>query len=166
MPGRSTLTATGLSVPSGSRTLALCTCAIEAAATGGPNSAKSVSMGAPKRLLDGGARLALRERRQAVLQRGEIAGKLAADEVVAGGEKLAELDVGRAERGQRFGELRLVRRRPAPFLRSGAVTRANSASGAGRVALVGQHARAGPGETAPALVSRAILAMAFTLVSS
>ena len=93
-----------LGAPSGVRTSALCTCAIEAAATGGPNSAKSVVDGRAQRRLDGGARLALRERRQAVLQRGEIAGELAADDVGAGGEELAELDVGRAERGQRLRE--------------------------------------------------------------
>ena len=54
-----------------------------------------------ERVLDGLARLVLRKRRQAILERGEIGGELAADDVVAGGEELAELDVGGAERGER-----------------------------------------------------------------
>ena len=57
--------------------------------------------GRAQRLLDRGARLALRERRQPVLKRGEIAGKLAADDVVAGRQELAELDVRRPKRGER-----------------------------------------------------------------
>ena len=75
--------------------------------------------GRAQRLLDGGARLALRERRQPVLQRGEIAGKLPADQVVAGGEKLAELDVRGPKRGQRLGELGLVRRIGGAVARAG-----------------------------------------------
>ena len=54
-----------------------------------------------ERVLDGLSRLFLRKRRQAILERGEIGGELAADDVVAGGEELAELDVGGAERGER-----------------------------------------------------------------
>ena len=73
---------------------------MDAAATGGPNSAKSLIDGRFELRLDGLHRLALRERRQAVLERGEIAGELAADDVVAGGEELTELDVGRPKRGE------------------------------------------------------------------
>ncbi len=54
-----------------------------------------------ERVFDGLSRLFLRKRRQAILERGEIGGELAADDVVAGGEELAELDVGRPKRGER-----------------------------------------------------------------
>ena len=54
-----------------------------------------------ERIFDGLSRLVLREGRQAILERGEIGGELAADDVVAGGEELAELDVGRPKRGER-----------------------------------------------------------------
>ena len=69
--------------------------------------------GRAERLLDRLPRFALREGRQAVLQRGEIGGELAADDVVAGGEELAELDVGRPERGERGRQL-APRCRPSP----------------------------------------------------
>src|SRR5262245_30010474 len=69
-----------------------------------------------ERLFDRRPRLALREWRQAVLERGEIAGELAADDVVARGEELSELDVGRPERGERIGELGFVAARPGAVL--------------------------------------------------
>ena len=56
-PGRSTFTATGLR-PSGVATSARCTCAIEAAATGGPNDAKA----SLQRLAERGRDRALRPR--------------------------------------------------------------------------------------------------------
>src|SRR3972149_1669287 len=59
-------------------------------------------------LLDRFPRLALREGRQAVLEGGKIAGQLAADDVVAGGEELPELDVGWPERGERLGKFRFA----------------------------------------------------------
>ena len=61
-----------------------------------------------ERVFDRLSRFVLRERRQAVLQRGEIGRELAADDVVAGGEELAELDVGRPKRGERGGQSRLI----------------------------------------------------------
>ncbi len=64
--------------------------------------------GGVQRLLDGLPRLGLRERGQAVLQGGKVGGELAADDVVAGGEKLPELDVGGTKGGERGGEPRLV----------------------------------------------------------
>ncbi len=67
-------------------------------------------MGAPSASSTAALASLLREGRQAVLEGGEIAGELAADDVVAGGEELAELDVGGPERGERFGELGLVPR--------------------------------------------------------
>src|SRR3990170_221655 len=54
--------------------------------------------GRAQSLLDRFLCLALREGRQAVLEGGKIAGQLTADDVVAGGEELAELDVGGPER--------------------------------------------------------------------
>src|SRR5262249_37788188 len=54
------------------------------------------------------SRFVLREGRESVLQGGEIGRKLAADDVVAGGEELAEFDVGRPERSERSGQPRLV----------------------------------------------------------
>ncbi len=95
-PGRSSLTATSRS-PSLVRTRARCTCAIEAAATASPNSTNTVSILAPKdastrRHRDGAVR-----RRHAVLQLFELHHHLGADDVGARGEKLPELDIGRAE---------------------------------------------------------------------
>ena len=51
MPGRSTFTATARRAPP-ARSSARCTCAIDAAATGGPNAAKRSCTGLPKRVLD------------------------------------------------------------------------------------------------------------------
>ena len=67
-PGRSTFTATGLR-PSAVATSARCTCAIEAAATGGPNDAKTSLQRLAERGRDHGFGLGLRERRHLVLQR-------------------------------------------------------------------------------------------------
>ena len=51
--------------------------------------------------LDGGARLRAGKRRQTVLQLRQIGGDVLADEIGAGGERLAELDEARAQRLQR-----------------------------------------------------------------
>ena len=96
-------------------------------------------------LLHRGPRLGLREGRQPVLERGEVGGELAADDVVAGGKELPELDVGRSERGQGFRELRLV----AAAISLLAERRRHPAEEPERrrePRLVGQHARAGPGD--------------------
>ena len=106
MPGRSTLTATTCPV---ARRVARWTCASEAAATGGSKSAKTASSGWPSSVLDRGARLLHREGRQLVLQHRELGGELGADDVGAGREELAELDVGGAERGERAQDRRLAR---------------------------------------------------------
>jgi hypothetical protein len=50
MSGRSTFTASGRRRPCGAATSALCTCAIEAAATGGEKETKRSSTGLPKDL--------------------------------------------------------------------------------------------------------------------
>jgi hypothetical protein len=101
-PGRSTLTATSL--PSPSRTSRLCTWAIEAAATGGPNSTKIASSGAPSGLGD--------DRRARLASRNGGTGPAAlrgrrrsrADHVGPRREELAELHIGRAEPGERGGQ--------------------------------------------------------------
>ncbi len=99
-----------------------------------------------QRLLDRGACLALREGRQAVLEGGEIARQLAADDVVAGGEELAELDVGRPERGERLGELRLVAVLSGPVLAERRRHAGEQGERRGQVGVLGQHARARPGD--------------------
>ena len=99
-----------------------------------------------KRLLDRLARLGLREGRQAVLKCREVAGKLAPDDVVAGGEELAELDVGGAERGERLRESRLVARLARPVLAKGCSHAAEQRQGRGQAHIVGEHARAAPGD--------------------
>ena len=59
---------------------------------------------AAQRLLDGFACFPHREGRQLVLQVAEVAGELGADEIGAGGEELAELDVAGPQAGQRAGD--------------------------------------------------------------
>ena len=59
-------------------------------------------------LLDCRACLLHRERRQLVLQMAEVAGQLGADQVGAGGEELAELDVAGPQAGQRAGDAPLL----------------------------------------------------------
>ncbi len=98
------MTATCFSVPSGSRTLRLVHLRDRGGGDRRPELGVKLVDRRAERLLDRRARLALREGRQAILEGGQIAGELAADDVVAGGEELAELDVGRPERGERFGE--------------------------------------------------------------
>ncbi len=57
-----------------------------------------------ERLADRAVRLGHGERRQLVLQLGKIAGQRRSDNVAAGRQKLAQLDVARPQRRQRFGE--------------------------------------------------------------
>ena len=166
MPGRSTLTATGLSVPSGTRSLALCTCAIEAAATGRAELGIERVDGRAQRLLDRRARLSLREGRQAVLKGRKVAGELAADDVVAGGEELTELDVRRPERGERVGELRLVGVVGGAVLAERRGDAGEQRERPGRLASSGSTRAPDQASTAPALVNRAILAIAVTSISS
>ena len=99
-PGRSTLTATARGPPAVS-TVARCTCAIEAAATGGPKARKHRFERLAERGGDRRFGLALRERRHLVLQPFEIFGECRADHVRPRRQKLAEFDVARAEPGQR-----------------------------------------------------------------
>ena len=73
-----------------------CTCAIEAAATAGPRLANACVIRAFQRGRDHGFGLGLRERRQPVLQAFEVARQHDADHVGPGGEKLSELEIGRA----------------------------------------------------------------------
>src|SRR5262245_5925314 len=59
-----------------------------------------------------------------------------------------------------------LRPSPVPFLRSGAVTRAKSASGPGKFASSGRTRAPDQARTAPALVKRAMLAIALMSVVS
>ena len=98
------------------RTTALCTCAIEAAATGSEKLSNSVSTGLP--------RLASTMARASSVGNGgrssfsalSAVGHLRADDVGARGQELPELDVGRARAGARASEMRRPRsacRQPA-----------------------------------------------------
>ena len=114
MPGRSTFTATGRRSPSAT-TSARCTCAIEAAATGGPNDANSSRSGLFEGGLDHALGLCLRERRHLVLQRLEIARQRHADHVRPRRQELAELHIAGpepGERGRQGGWRRRLARRP------------------------------------------------------
>ena len=106
MPGRSTLTATGCSTPS-STTVARWTCATEAAATGSLNSRKELADRPPERLFDHPDRDVARKtapsgpealRARAPPSTPTTSGRVA--------RRLAELDVGRAELGDRRREPR------------------------------------------------------------
>ena len=98
--GRSTLTATDLRTPSRSVS-PRCTCAIEAAATGGPRLANACATGRSSDCGDHGLGFALRKRRQPVLQAFQIARHRDADHVGPRRQKLSELEIGRAEPRQR-----------------------------------------------------------------
>ena len=108
-----------------------------------------------ERVFDRLSRFVLREGRQAVLERREIGGELAADDVVAGGEELAELDVGRPKRGERRGQPRLVGHVVAcPICLVFAERRGHAAEERKRrrqTQLVGKHAGARPGNDSPCL---------------
>ncbi len=102
--------------------------------------------GASQRILDRLPRLGLREGWEAILKRGEVAGELAPDNVVAGGEELAELDVGGAERSERLGEPRLVGRLSRAVLAKRRGHAAEQRKRRRQVRLLGHHARAAPGD--------------------
>ena len=116
--------------------------------------------------LDRGARLRHREGRQLVLQHGELGRELRADHVGPGGEELAELDVGGAERGQRAQDRRLgrvalvaratgtasrarARRRAAPAARRRPRARSASRRCARRWRRCGSAARGCAGRASP-----------------
>ena len=103
IPGRSTLTATS-SPLSASR--ALCTCAIEAAATGSEKLETRVDRHAPARAPPRPWPRAVGKWRQLVLQHLQLDRQLVAHHVGTGRQDLPELDVGRPERGQRAGRRR------------------------------------------------------------
>ena len=98
--GRSTLTATDLRTPSRSVS-PRCTCAIEAAATGGPRLTNACATGRSSDAAIDGLGFGLRKRRQPVLQGFQIARHRDADHVGPGRQKLSELEIGRAEPRQR-----------------------------------------------------------------
>ena len=93
--GRSTLTATEVRTPSRSVS-PRCTCAIEAAATAGPKLANACATGRSSEIAIDGLGLGLRKRRQPVLQAFQVARHHDADHVGPGGQKLSELEIGRA----------------------------------------------------------------------
>ena len=103
--GRSTLTATDLRTPSRSVS-PRCTCAIEAAATGGPRLTNACATGRSSDSGDHGLGFGLRKRRQPVLQGFQIARHRDADHVGPGRQKLAELEVSGAEPRQRARQTR------------------------------------------------------------
>ena len=108
MPGRSTLTAT--SRPSFS--VAKCTCAIEALATGSASKlAKSSSMGLPKAFSTSARGLGRRERRHAVLQLGQFVGQVQRQQVAPRRQHLAELDEDRPQPLQRQAQAHAARLR-------------------------------------------------------
>ena len=91
----------------------LCTCAIEAAAIGSPRFAKIAVERPAERCLDRRHGDVARKRRHAVLQQLEMAHDLRADDIRPRRQKLAELHIGGAERGDRggqIGEARAARR--------------------------------------------------------
>ena len=155
MPGRSTFTATARA-PVGVAISARCTCAIEAAATGGPNDAKDVG----ERLARSAAAtvrlgLGLRERRHLVLQAFEIARERDADHVRPRRQELAELDVGRPEprSAPPPAGCGVVAGRPLDQPRAGAApARAGSGSGVGSSSA--EHALAGEHEAGAARAGR------------
>ena len=104
-PGRSTLTATSRS-PLRVATSARCTWAIEAAATASPNSTNTSSIGAPNAA---STRATATSRGHGAMRSCRLSssrGDLGADDVGAGRQKLAELDVGRPEPIDGGGESR------------------------------------------------------------
>ncbi len=96
MPGRSTFTATTCS-PSARFRTALCTCAIDAAATGSEKLSNTASIGRADGRLDDRPRLGGGEGRQVVLHRAQRIGKLGTDHIGPRRKELPQLDVGGAE---------------------------------------------------------------------
>jgi hypothetical protein len=105
MPGRNTFTATARG-PLAVSTSARCTCAIEAAATGGPKLAKLALTGRPNEAAITASASCCGERRHLVLQMLEIARKRGTDHVGARRQKLTELDVARTEPRERHRQTR------------------------------------------------------------
>ena len=134
-PGRSSLTATSRS-PSASRTRARCTCAIEAARDRLAELDEERRRSALERRLDALDRGRAGRRRHAILQPLQLGGDLGADDVGPGGEKLAELDIGRPQPVDRARQSRRGRARRA--------ARGNSASASGSRASGGSVAGSTP----------------------
>ena len=101
--------------PGRGRDSARCTCAIEAAATGGPKLEKTDLTRLAERGRDRRFGLRLRERRHLVLQAFEIAGEHRADHVRPRRQELAELHIGRAEPRSAPPTAVCPRCRSAPF---------------------------------------------------
>ena len=125
MPGRSTFTATSRSSPPLSISVAKCTCAIEALATGSRSKlAKIVSSGRRKaRSMVAMATLG-GERRHAVLQQRQFVGDVGRQQVAPGRQHLAELDEDRAQVLQRLAQALAARRRQVAAEREDAGQRA------------------------------------------
>ena len=98
--GRSTFTATDVRTPSRSVS-PRCTWAIDAAATAGPKLANACANGRSSDVAIGGFGLALRKRRQPVLQAFQIACHRDADHVGPRRQKLSKLEIGGSEPRQR-----------------------------------------------------------------
>ena len=86
---------------------ALCTWAMEAAATGGPELGEVILHPAAQRFRHGAARLLHGKGRQLVLQVAQVAGEFRADQIGARGQELAELDVTGPQAGQGVGDARV-----------------------------------------------------------
>ena len=105
MPGRSTLTATARFAPSSPAISALCTWAIDAAATGGENDGEERRRPACRRRLAIVARASSSGNGSiSSRSRPSVVGGVAADDVRPGRQELAELDVGRPEPVERRGQ--------------------------------------------------------------
>ena len=96
IPSRNTFTATDL-MPSSVVTVARCTCAIEAAATGSPKLSNSVSIFAPNAASMMPIAVSTIHRRHSILQPLEFERDFRPDDVGPRRQKLPHLDVGRAE---------------------------------------------------------------------
>ena len=113
MPGRSTLTTTsrgGRVAVAGS--VAACTCAIDAEASGVVSKLANATVDrAAERLLDQRARGVAVERRDAILQQRQFLGDVRRHQVAAGRQDLPELDEDRPEFLQRQAQARAARQR-------------------------------------------------------
>ena len=106
IPGRTIFTATARR-PSAVATSPRCTCAIEAAATARTEARKHLAQRLAERRRDRRLGFGLRKRRHLVLQAFEIARERNADDIGPRRQELAELDVGRAEPGERSRKPRI-----------------------------------------------------------
>ena len=130
MPGRSTLTTTSRGGASPiACSVAACTCAIEADASGVVSKlANATSIGAAERLLDQRARGVAVERRDAVLQQRQFVGDVRRHQVAARRQDLPELDEDRPELLQRQAQARAARLRRDLAARRAARTAASASA--------------------------------------